>query len=109
MAVTRKVVAIGPRDEMLYLRGAGMEFVPLEVGEELEEPLRRCAGDPAVGLTVVSESVAGDRQGLVGEVRHATGAVVLVVPSHRGGTQSTLTHMRHVLEQSIGVDLLSDD
>jgi len=33
MAVTRKVVAIGPRDEMLYLRGAGMEFVPLEVGE----------------------------------------------------------------------------
>jgi len=94
---------------MLYLREAGMEFVPLEAGEDLEAPLRRAMGDAAVGLTLLSETVAGDRPDVVDEVRRATGAVVLVVPSHRGSTGSTLSHMRRVLEQSVGVNLLGDD
>jgi vacuolar-type H+-ATPase subunit F/Vma7 len=109
MAVIRKVVAIGPREEMLYLRAAGIEFVPLERGEKLEGPLRRCAANSAVGLTLVSETAAEGLLDLVGEVRRATGAVILVVPSHRGGTGSTMAHMRHVLELSVGVDLLGDD
>ena len=109
MAVTRKVVAIGPRDEMLYLRGAGMEFVPLEAGQDLEGPLRRSAADAAVGLTLVSETAAEGMLDTIDQVRRATGAVMLVVPSHRGSTGSTMAHMRHVLEQSVGVDLLGED
>jgi V/A-type H+-transporting ATPase subunit F len=109
MAVTKKVVAIGPRDEMLYLRGAGIEFVPLKAGEDLAAPLRHSAHDAAVGLTLVSETAAEGKMDMIGELRRATGAVVLVVPSHRGSTGSTMAHMRRVLEQSVGVDLLGED
>jgi len=109
MAVTKKLVAIGPRDEMLYLRGAGMQFVPLEAGEDLEEPLRRGARDAAVGLTLVSETAAEGKLDMIDELRRATGAVILVVPSHRGSTGSTTAHMRRVLELSVGVDLLGED
>ena len=109
MAVTRKVVAIGPRDEMLYLRGAGIEFVPLEAGEDLAAPLSRSTHDTTVGLTLVSETSAEGLMDVIGELRRATGAVVLVVPSHRGGTGRTMDHMRRVLEQSVGVNLLGDD
>jgi vacuolar-type H+-ATPase subunit F/Vma7 len=109
MALTRTVVAIGPEQEMLYLKCAGVAFVPLERGEDLEEPVRRQARDPEVGLIIVSETVAEGRHDVIGDVRHDTGTAVLVVPSHRGSTGSTESHMRHVLEQSIGVDLLSKD
>jgi hypothetical protein len=109
MAVTRKLVAIGPRKEMLYLRGAGIEFMPLEAGEDLEGPLRRCARDAGVGLTLVSETAAAGKLNMIGEVRRETGAVVLVVPSHKGSSGSTIAHMRRVLEQSVGVDLLGED
>ena len=109
MAVTSKLVAIGPEEELAYLRCAGVAFVPVERGEDLENALRRQARDPDAGLIIVSETVAAERQGMVAEVRRETGTPVLVAPSHKGSAGSTASHMRHVLEQSIGVDLLSKD
>ena len=69
MTVTRKVVAIGPEEELVYLKGAGVEFVPLADGERLAEVLRNWAGDADVALVLISETLALDRQEMVAQMR----------------------------------------
>jgi vacuolar-type H+-ATPase subunit F/Vma7 len=107
MAAMKKIVAIGPSDELSFLTSVGVECVPLQPDGDLESELRRQAAAPSVGLIIVSESVAQGRHGVIAQVRRDGKAVVLVVPSHRGSTDATLAFMKHVLEQSIGVDLIS--
>jgi len=107
MAKTRRVVAIGPAEELFYLQGAGVELVTLGPQGKLEEELLKQASDASVGLILVSETVAERRQGTIAQVRREGGVPVLVVPSFSGSKETTLSFMKHVLEQSIGVDLIS--
>jgi len=107
MAKARKVVAIGPSGELFCLKSLGAEFVPLRPDGNLEEELRKHASDPTVGLILVSEPVAQGKHALIAELRHERRAVVLVVPSYRGTSGTTLSFMKRTLEQSIGVDLIS--
>jgi len=107
MAKVRKIVAIGPPEELFYLKSAGVDLVALEPDGNLEEELLKQAADAAVGLIIVSETVAEGREAVIAQARHERGSVVLVVPSLSGTKDTTLTFMKHVLEQSIGVDLIS--
>lgn len=107
MSEKRKIVAVGPAEELLCLKSAGVEFVDLDVQGDLGAALRKQAQDPGVGLILVSEAVAGPQFDVVGQVRRQTGAVLMVVPSYRGSQGTTLEYMKHALEQSIGVDLIS--
>lgn len=109
MANARKIVAIGPAEELLYLRSAGVEFVAMDWDADLEEALKEQARDPAVGLVIVSEPLAEGRLGIIAELRREHGTPVLVVPSHCGSAGTTLAHMKRALEQSLGVDLISKD
>lgn len=107
MAQKLKIVALGPSEELLCLKSAGVEFVELGADDDLEATLRRYARDAAIGLIILSEASIGDRYAVVAAVRRETGAVLLVVPSYRGSRDTTLAFMKHTLEQSIGVDLIS--
>ncbi len=107
MSEKLKIVALGPAEELLCLKSAGVEFVELSAAQGLEAALRRQAQDPSVGLVLVSEVLAGPQFEVVDEVRRDTGAVLLVVPSYRGSQGTTLEFMKRALEQSIGVDLIS--
>jgi len=107
MSEKLKIVAVGPAEELLCLKSVGVEFVELGEAERLQAALRRQAQDPAVGLILVSEALAGQQFEAVDEVRRDTGAVLLVVPSYRGSQGTTLKFMKRALEQSIGVDLIS--
>jgi vacuolar-type H+-ATPase subunit F/Vma7 len=107
MSEKRKIVAVGPAEELLCLKSAGVEFVELDAEGDLGAALRKQAQDPSVGLILVSEAVAGPQFSVVGQVRRQTDAVLMVVPGYRGSQGTTLEHMKHALEQSIGVDLIS--
>ena len=107
MSGKRKIVALGPAEELLCLKSVGVEFFELGPQDDLAATLRRHAQDPAVGLIIVSEAVVGERFSVVAQVRRDTGAALMVVPSYRGSQGMTLAFMKHALEQSIGVDLIS--
>ncbi len=102
-----RIVAVGPAEELLCLRSAGVDFVDVGPKDDLGAALRKQAQDPDVGLILVSEALAGQQFEVVAEVRRDTGAVLLVLPSYRGSQGTTLEHMKRALEQSIGVDLIS--
>ena len=107
MSDKRKIVAVGPAEELLCLKSVGVEFTEVGPQDDLAAALRKHALDRAVGLILVSEAVAGERFSVVADVRRDTGAVLMVVPSYRGSQGTTLDFMKHALEQSIGVDLIS--
>ena len=108
MAEDQKIVAIGPRAEMLGLRSIGVELVPAEDQSEMVESLRVQANREEVRLIILSETMAEDAREEVQELRGRKGTVIMLVPSHRGSNRTTMDWMRHAMEQSIGVDILSD-
>ncbi|MBS3761838.1 MAG: V-type ATP synthase subunit F [Candidatus Brocadiia bacterium] len=108
MAETDKVVAIGPREEMKGLRTIGIELVPAERPEQMLETLDEQVKKPEVRLVVVSESVSeGSREELM-NLRLETDTAILLIPSHRGSQGVTLDWIRQEMEQSIGVDVISE-
>jgi len=91
----------------MALRSVGVQVVAVEESGDLRRTLDEYASQPDVGLIIVSEALAADRQALLAEARRDSDTVILVVPSYRGAKGSTLAFMKHTLEQSIGVDLIS--
>jgi len=104
----QKIVAVGPRHEMIGLRSVGVEVVALEVASSLEQVLREQAARPEVRLVLLSESVAEGVQKLVEDLRKATGTMIVLVPSHQGSRGTTMQWMKRAMEQSLGVDVISD-
>ncbi len=107
MAKAKRIIALGPREEMACLRAAGVQLVPLGPEADLMEPLRKHALDASVGLILVSETLAKAKMRAISELRLETGAVVLVVPGPGGSADSTLAFMKYMVGRSIGVDLIS--
>ena len=108
MAEDEKIVAIGPRAEMLGLRSIGVELVPVDTPDEMEESLRVQANRDDVRLVLLSETVAEDSRQVVRELRGRKGTVITLIPSHRGSKGLTVDWMRETMEQTIGVDVISD-
>ena len=107
MAGDGKVVAIGPREEIIGLRSVGIELVPVKAGSGLAEALSEQALDPGVRLVLVSESVAASAEAMIADLRRRGDAVIMLVPSHRGSRELTLQWMKRAMEQTIGVDMIS--
>lgn len=107
MADGAKIVALGPKEEIAGLASLGVEVAPVESPAELEAALPERARDPAPALILVSETVAGEARDLIAGLRRPGGAVILLVPSHRGSAGMALEWMKHGMEQSIGVDLIT--
>jgi V/A-type H+-transporting ATPase subunit F len=104
----QKIVAIGPRAEMLGLRSIGVDLIEVESREEMVKALDEQGDQPEVRLILLSETVAEDAREEVQEARQEGGPAILLVPSHRGSKGTTIDWMRHAMEQSIGVDVISD-
>ena len=107
MTNEERVVAIGPREEVIGLRSVGIEFVPADTGADLADTLPAQALDPAVRLILVSESVADGAEAMIAKLRRRTSAVIMLVPSHGGSRDLTVQWMKRAMEQSIGVDMIS--
>jgi vacuolar-type H+-ATPase subunit F/Vma7 len=109
MAGDGKVVAIGPSEEIIGLRSAGVGIVPVQTSAECREALQSQAPDPEVRVLLLSESVAAGSEALVADLRERTGSVIMLVPSHRGSRNLTQEWMKRAMELSIGVDMISKD
>jgi len=103
------IVAIGPRKEIIWLLSVGIEVAPVETEAELAGELASQCRREEVRLVLLSESVAEGARELVSDMRERTGTVIMLVPSWRGSKGITLDWIRHAMEQSIGVDLISDE
>ena len=108
MAQDQKIVAVGPRPEILGLRGIGVEILPVDGPEGMLKVLRQQVREAEVKLMIVSESVCEGTREQVQDLRREHGKPILLVPSHRGAEGVTLEWMREEMEQSIGVDLISE-
>ena len=103
-----KIVALAPADELAGFRAGGAEVVAVEQQAELEAALERFTDDPRVAVIVVGETVLRGDYRIISDVRRRAKSVIVVVPSHRGSADLTLSFMRHVFQQSIGVDLIGN-
>ena len=108
MAGKERIVAMGPREEIIGLRSIGIELVPVATARELQDNLPAQAARTEVQLVLVSETVADGARELVAETRDKTGAIIMLVPSHRGSKGTTIQWMKEAMAQSIGVDVISD-
>ena len=109
MAREARIVALGPEQEIAGLASIGVELVPVESGGELGEALEEQTRDPGARIVLVSESVAEGARDVVADMRSRTGAVIALVPSHRGPRGMAVEWIRRAMEQSIGVDMISED
>lgn len=107
MSDDAKIVALGPREEIVGLATIGVTPVPVESAEEFGEALAAQSADPAVRIILVSETVANDAQEQIGALRRPDAPVVLLIPSHRGSAGLAPAWMKHGMEQSIGVDMIT--
>ena len=108
MAGNERIVAMGPREEIIGLRSIGIELVPVATAREFQEKLPAQAARTEVQLVLVSETVADGARELVAETREKTGAIIMLVPSHRGSKGTTIQWLKETMAQSIGVDVISD-
>jgi len=109
MAHETRIVAIGPEREMAGLASVGIEPVPVKSPGELAPALERQAGEEGVRVILLSESVAEGARGLVAELRRRTGTVILLAPAPRGSAGMAVAWLKHSMEQSIGVDMISGE
>jgi len=109
MADKDKVVAIGPHEEMFGLRTIGIEVVRAEDSAQMLEALRAQVERAGVRVVIVSETVAGGTAEAVRELRREHGTVIMLVPSHGGARGVTQQWMKQVMEQAIGVDVISEE
>ena len=108
MAQQSRIVAIGPREEILGLRTAGVETVCVETEGELLAALDKHVRQQRAPLVLISETVIAGALRTVDELRMETGTVILVIPSHRGSEGITQDWLRQRMELAIGVDLVSE-
>ncbi len=108
MAGEGRIVAAGPHEEIAGLASVGIEPVPVRSSLELEQALLEAARDPGVRIVIVSESVAEGTQELIADLRRRSGLVILLVPSHRGSRGMAVEWIKRAMEQSIGVDMISE-
>jgi vacuolar-type H+-ATPase subunit F/Vma7 len=108
MSEDLKIVAIGPRSEMLGLQSIGVELISVDNQEEMAESLRVQANREEVRLILLSETMADELQEEVEELRGRKSTVIMLVPSHLGAKNTTMEWMRETMERTIGVDVLSE-
>jgi len=108
MAKSERIVAIGPREEMLGLRSVGIETVEADDAPRMLELLREQVRRPEARLVLVSETVAEGTREEMAELRDKRGTIIMLLPSHRGSKGMTLEWIKRAMEQSIGVDVISE-
>ena len=107
MAEGPRILALGPMGEIEGLQSIGVEPVPVQSAAELAQALRDQTRDGSVALVLVSETLAGEAEELIAGMRRPGGPIILPIPSHRGAEGLALQWMKHAMEQSIGVDMIS--
>lgn len=110
MAKHNRIIAVGPAEEVRGLKAAGVEVVNLDNSSELAGKLDPYLTDEETAMIIVSEALLEGESDFatITAMRRKTRAVILVAPSCLGSKNLTFSYMKQMLQQSIGVDLISE-
>lgn len=104
-----KAVALGEKEFVLGLKGAGFEILSCTEAAGFQKALGMLWRDPEVALVLVTETMAAQAMDALEEFRQRSSAILSIIPTHEGGQGLSLRMMKRAVELSIGVDVLGKD
>lgn len=105
-----RAIAVGEKTFILGFKGVGFEIEPADNAEGVARVLGTLAREKNVGLVLLTESMAAENPEAVVNFRGANpGAILTVIPTHKGSTRASFKEMRKAVERSIGADMLGKE
>lgn len=110
MAKHKRIIAVGPVEEVRGLKAAGVEVVDVDKASAMAKAIEPYLADEDTAMIIVSEALLEGESdfAVITAMRRKTRAVIMVVPSYLGSKNLTFSYMKQALQQSIGVDLISE-
>jgi vacuolar-type H+-ATPase subunit F/Vma7 len=103
-----QIAAIGPEYEMIGLKSIGIDVYSANRGADLAEILTEITGKSEYRLILINESIVEESWEQIEYLREEMDTVITILPSAEGAMLLTLKRMKYQMEQSIGVDLISE-
>ena len=105
-----RAIAVGEKTFILGFKGVGFEIEPVDNAQSVGTVLGALSRQRDVGLVLLTETMAAENAEAVGNFRQTCpGAILTVIPTHKGSSRGSFQEMRKAVERSIGVDMLGKD
>lgn len=104
-----RAVVLGEKRDITAFKGVGFDVLSVEDGEKLFRVLMDLSRDRALGIVLVTESLAGQAPGAIEEFRRRSAAVLSIIPTHEGSSRTGFEEIRRIVESSLGIDILGKD
>ncbi|MCX5768909.1 MAG: V-type ATP synthase subunit F [Candidatus Hydrogenedentes bacterium] len=105
-----RAIAVGEKTFILGFKGVGFEIEPADNAEAVGTILGSLSRERNIGLVLLTETMAAENPEAVANFRETNpGAILTVIPTHKGSTRASFQEMRKTVERSIGVDMLGKD
>jgi vacuolar-type H+-ATPase subunit F/Vma7 len=104
-----KAYVVGEKPLILGFKGAGFEIVHADDADSLTKALGQLLRAHDASIVLVTESVAAENPEAVKNFRESSTAILTTIPTHKGSAHSGFVEMRHLVEHSIGVDMLGKE
>lgn len=101
-----RIAAIGERDLIIGFRCLGVDLIPVQSKTDTEAALRRISLEPDLALVLITETVAALCLDMISELREKSYAALLIIPSHEGSRNISMTEMRRSIERAVGINIL---
>jgi vacuolar-type H+-ATPase subunit F/Vma7 len=104
-----RAVALGEKEFILGLKGAGFEIISCRDAAGFRKALGALARESDAALVLVTETMAGQAMDALDEFRVRSTAILSIIPTHEGGKGLSFQVMKKTVELSIGVDVLGKE
>ena len=105
-----RAIVVGEKTFILGFKGVGFEIEPAENAESVGRILGALSRERNIGLVLLTETMAAENAEAVANFREMNpGAILTVIPTHKGSTRRSFEEMRKTVERSIGVDMLGKE
>lgn len=101
-----RIAAVGEEDLIMGFRGLGVDIIPVQTKADLETTLRRLSREPDLAIILITETMAAHSLNVISDLRDKSYAVLLIIPSHQGSSNISMTEMRRGVERAVGINIL---
>lgn len=101
-----RIAAVGERDLIAGFGGLGVDLMPVQSKAEAEVTLKRISGESDMALILITETVASHCLDMISDLRNKSNATLLIIPSHEGSNNISMTEMRRGIERAVGINIL---
>jgi len=104
-----KAYIVGEKPLILGFKGVGFDIIHAADGDSLTRALGQLLRDRDASIVLITESLAAENPEALNNFRANSAAIVTTIPTHKGSTHIGFSEMRHMVEYSIGVDMLGKE